>query len=123
MAKLSDITSTQWTLDMNNAGEIVQGVDSIKQCVYVILMTERGSDPLRPDFGCSALEYIDLPSITGIPRMVKAIHDALEKYEPRIENVKVLATMDESAKEKIKFTVSWKVKNTTINDQTDITYG
>jgi phage baseplate assembly protein W len=120
MALQSEITSTDWTLDINNAGKIVQGIDNIKQCVYIIVTTTRGTDPLRPGFGCGAFEHVDLPVNIAAPKMVKSIQDALKKYEPRIDNVKVIATVN---LEHITFKISWAVKNTTINDQLDVTYG
>jgi phage baseplate assembly protein W len=120
MALQSDIKSTQWTFDINTPGGIVQGLDSIKQCVFLILTTSRGTDPLRPDFGCGAYDYLDYPATVAVPRMVKAIQDALIKYEPRIEDVKVTTIANLS---NFTFRLSWKVKNTVINDQLNITYG
>jgi phage baseplate assembly protein W len=75
---------------------------------------------LRPDFGCGAYDYLDYPATVAVPRMVKAIQDALIKYEPRIEDVKVTTIANLS---NFTFRLSWKVKNTVINDQLNITYG
>lgn len=119
MTLISEIKSTQWTFDMNNAG-IVQGLDSIKQCVYLILMTQRGTDPLRPDFGCGVYDYVDQPVTVAIPRMIKSISEALKKWEPRIEDVIVKQNLEVSS---ATFTISYKIKNTKTTDQLNITYG
>ena len=120
MALISEITSTQWTFDINNPGQIVQGLDSIKQCVFVILTTEPGTDPLRADFGCGAFTYVDMPVAFAVPKMVKEISTALAKWEPRIEQVKVQQNLNVS---QCTFTVSYLIKNTKTTDQLNITYG
>jgi len=120
MAVLTDITSTQWTYDIDNPGQIVQGLNSIKQCVFLILTTQKGTDPLRPDFGCSAFDFIDQPVNVAIARMIKAISESLIKYEPRIEEVKVTPRLDIA---QATFTISYKIKNTKSTDQLNITYG
>jgi phage baseplate assembly protein W len=120
MAVLTDITSTHWTFDINTPGRIVQGLQSIKQCVLLILTTQKGTDPLRPDFGCSAFDFIDQPVNVALPRMIKAISESLIKYEPRIEEVRVSPHL---TAEHLRFTISYKVKNTKSTDQLNITYG
>lgn len=120
MAKISEISSTTWTFDIENPGKIVQGFDAIKQCVFIILTTQKGTDPLRPDFGCGAFEYVDKPVAYAVPRMIKEIVFALEKYEPRIEQIKVQQVLDESH---ATFTISYSIKNTKSTDQLNITYG
>lgn len=119
MTLISSITSTQWTFSIKGKGAIVQGLDSIKQCVYLILTTEPGTDPLRLDFGCGVIQYIDKPTTLAIPKMIKEISSSLYKWEPRIENIKV------SQVEKIEqttFKVSYSIKNTVLTDQLNITY-
>lgn len=120
MALVSEIKNTIWTLDMNNAGKIVQGVDAIRQNILIICTTQKGTDPLRPDFGCSAFEFIDLPVNIAVPRMVKSILEAIKKYEPNATDVKVTL---QNEFEKFTFKISFKIINTTINDQLNITYG
>jgi phage baseplate assembly protein W len=120
MALISDITSTQWTFDINTPGNIVQGLESIKQCVFIILTTEKGTDPLRPDFGCAAFDYLDMPVNVAIPRMIKSISESLLKYETRIEEIKVTPALNIS---QTTFTISYKIKNTKSTDQLNVTYG
>ena len=120
MTLISEISSTQWTFDANTPGAIVQGLESIKQCVLLILTTQKGTDPMRPDFGCGVYDYLDMPLSFAVPRMVKEISLALSKYEPRIGQVTVNQVVNTSA---VTFTVSYQVLNTKSTDQLNVTYG
>ena len=119
--QLQDIKSTEWSLDINQQGNVVQGLDDIKQCVYIILTTMKGSLPLQHDFGCGIYAYLDKPVSTIIINGQKTITDALKKYEPRIENIKVSTSLVEVSN--VVFSVSWKVKNSVQTGQIDINYG
>ncbi len=120
MTLISAIKSTQWTLSLAGKGAIVQGLDDIKQCVRVILETQPGTLPLDKDFGCGAYNFTDLPTITGIPKMVAEISRCLLKYEPRIENIKVSQVQNV---EQVVFSITYSIKNTVLTDQLNITYG
>jgi phage baseplate assembly protein W len=118
--QLKEIKSTEWGLDIENLGEVKQGLDDIKQCVYIILTTQKQSDPLREDFGCGAYDYVDQPVNKAIPNMISSILEALEKYEKRIEDVKVKSSIDIST---LVFTVTYKIKNTILTDLLNVSYG
>jgi phage baseplate assembly protein W len=85
MAQVSDITATDWQISADGVGIIAQGMDDVKQCVNIILLTRKGSDPLRPEFGCDMYLYIDKPVNTALPQMIKAMLEAIRQWEPRIE--------------------------------------
>jgi len=59
--------------------------EDIARCVYAILSTVKGSDPLRPDFGSDVYLYIDKPINEMQPMLVYAVTEALQKWEKRIE--------------------------------------
>ncbi|MCC7753101.1 baseplate protein, partial [Escherichia coli] len=44
-------TSVFWQPTLQAPGEIVRGLDDIRQAIQIILRTPRGSDPHRPEFG------------------------------------------------------------------------
>lgn len=73
-----------WQVSITTPGAIVEGVEDIAQCVYVIITTVPGSDPLRPDFGSNLHEYIDKPINEVQPLLIYAISEALKKWEKRI---------------------------------------
>ena len=73
------------SIDINNFGKFVEGIDDIRQCWYIIINTIKGSDPLRPDFGCGIFDYLDKPITSFSGEFSSMIIQDLEKYEPRTE--------------------------------------
>jgi len=71
-----------WQLALGSEG-VVQQLGDISQSIRIILTTPKGSDPLRPDFGCDALNYLDLPLPAARPHLAREIRAALA-WEPRI---------------------------------------
>lgn len=118
--QLNQIQSTEWSFNINGVGQVVQGLDDIKQCVQIILETVPGSDPLRPNFGCGIYTFIDGPINSIVPDMKKAVVDCLTLFEPRIEKVKVAITINA---EHVTVSVTYKIKNTAETDQIDVNYG
>jgi phage baseplate assembly protein W len=116
MATINDVNSLYFQPSLTNYGEIVQGIDDIHQCIYIILTTEKGEDPTRPDFGCSALSRLDLPINTAIPMIKADILDSLELYETRIKVVKVEHSLDALQLGKVKIRITW-----TLGDNVQVT--
>ena len=71
-----------WQLTLGGDG-VVQQIADVHQCIRIILTTPKGSDPLRPDFGCDAGNYLDLPLDAARPHIVREVRAALV-WEPRI---------------------------------------
>jgi len=71
------------SIDMNNVGSQVSGIDTIRQSWSNILDTVPGSDPMRPTFGSGIYDYLDknLSSVKGAV-IAKIISD-LETWESR----------------------------------------
>lgn len=66
--------------------------DSIKQHIHLIITTAFGELPHDADFGCSiwSTDFDNLTSANKIRENVKiSIQEAVLKYEPRLEKVKV----------------------------------
>ena len=75
-----------WQLALGGDGAangVVQQIADIQQCIRIILTTPKGSDPLRPDFGCDAGNYLDLPLDAARPHIVREVRAALA-WEPRV---------------------------------------
>lgn len=83
--KIQDIRATNWQLSTMIPGEIVSGIDDIRQCIKIILTTTKGSDPLRPFFGSNIWQFIDTPVTTAAANISAEILDALGKWESRIQ--------------------------------------
>lgn len=82
---LDEIKTKEWSLSMAGLGEIVTGVYDIMQCMQIIVRTQKGSDPFRPDFGCDIFIRIGMPINAAAPLMVQDIQAAIKRWEPRAE--------------------------------------
>ncbi len=86
-------TGIKFPIQINKAtGEFVMSSEeeSVKESVYIILMTQKGERWLRPSFGSSILSYTftDI-SLTHISMMEKEIERAVTDNEPRISKAEV----------------------------------
>lgn len=73
-----------WQISIADTSQILTDGEDIAQCVYTILSTVKGSDPLRPTFGSDVYKYLDLPAHTANPKLMAEVYDALERWEKRI---------------------------------------
>ncbi len=63
---------------------------SVKESVYLILMTHRGERFLRPSFGSQIMDYTFMDtSLTMLSIMQREIEDTILQQEPRIAHVQV----------------------------------
>lgn len=107
-ASFKKISATDWSSKLNALGEIVEGYDDIKQCIEIILLTSKGSVPHRPEFGCDIFKYLDLPANHAVPRLVYEAHEALKRWEPRIDVESVTAEAKEA--HHYLLTITWRPK-------------
>jgi len=100
---LADITSADWSLMLDSmaaqeglatgVGAVVQGFDDVNQCINIILTTPKGSDYLRPTFGCDIWHFLDAPLTLALPHIVREVTESLTIWEPRINVIAVTATL------------------------------
>jgi hypothetical protein len=121
---LSDITSADWSLAVDQPGipgsglgSVVQGIADVNQCIRIILTTPQGSDPLRPTFGANIWQYVDYPINSAIPAIVREITQAITLWEPRVTVISVNASpvIDGSTQSgaHLDITIMWQLKLTT----------
>ncbi len=99
--------STHWQLaPTTDDSLVVQGIDDIHLCIANILSTQKGTDILRPEFGCNHFDYIDYPEDIAIPNFVREITIALQRWEKRIvvEKIDVAGTAPHFI-----FTTHWRL--------------
>lgn len=82
--KLKDIKATNWQLSNQMIGQVVEGIDDIRQCIGTILTTTKGSDPMRLLFGSDIWQFIDNPVNTAVANISAEIIDSIGKWEPRV---------------------------------------
>jgi phage baseplate assembly protein W len=73
-----------WQISIDDPATIVEGIEDIAQCIYLILVTALGSDPLRPEFGSEIYKYIDRPMNVAHPLMISEAVRAIRRWEKRI---------------------------------------
>lgn len=125
----AQIKSLNWQLALDGPGRIVQGLQDIGQSVLLIVSTMKGSDPMRPTFGCDIFDHIDKPVTAAGPNMARAIVDAVNLWEPRITLTGVKYRLqDEHGEEKkfpagIRFDIGWRLTGGVILGQTTVFLG
>jgi hypothetical protein len=78
--------ATNWaSLKLGTFGTVVEDLDDVRQCLTIIVLTPKGSDPHRPDFGTDIRPWLDAPLPLAAPRMVADVVTAIETWEPRVE--------------------------------------
>lgn len=83
MANVKD--TRNWQVSITDPSVIVEGIDDIAQCVYIILTTIPGSDPLRPTFGSDIYKYLDRPLETVKAKIIYAATEAVSRWEKRLQ--------------------------------------
>lgn len=74
-----------WQVSIADPLAVVEGIDDISQCVYIILTTIPGSDPLRPSFGANVYKYLDRPLAEVKTQIIYEATEAVNKWENRLE--------------------------------------
>ena len=106
---LKDIKSVDWQPKLNEIGSVVEATDDIDQCIRIILMTRKGSDPHRPEFGSDIWQYIDVPVNVAIPNIIREATDAINIWERRVEIKSITAEIKE---ENLKLFIDRQIKDT-----------
>lgn len=69
---------------------VSKGLDSVKESLYIILMTQQGERWLEPYFGSSLMSYTFMDtSVTMLSLMASDLTSAILDQEPRISDVDV----------------------------------
>ena len=83
-------------IDVASGGiEISAYEENIRQCIGIIIGTRKGERQMLPEFGCDIHELLFSPSNNVTTQMAsRAIREALEIWEDRIDVMKVDASFD-----------------------------
>jgi phage baseplate assembly protein W len=76
---------------------LVSHYREIEESIRLILATAPGERPMRPDFGCAIHDHVFGPPTPDVLALMRgAVREALVRWEPRIELVDVLVTVDDA---------------------------
>lgn len=90
MTLLTEIKSVNWQLGLNAVGDVVEGIADIRQCIALIIITSKGSDPLRPEFGTNIYKLVDKPVNVAAPQILAEITQGIQLWEPRVRLKSIL---------------------------------
>lgn len=77
-------------------GQLISGIDHLRQSIEDILGTPLGSRRLRPEYGSKLRRFVDFPASEGWKSAVQAeVARSLGRWEPRLklERVRVVAVI------------------------------
>lgn len=96
--------------------EVVSGPASVKESVYIILMTQKAERFIRPEFGSSLMNYTFMDTSATMLNMVsREIASDLLSQEPRLEDVEV--RIDAASKQGCLFIyVDYLIRETNVRD-------
>jgi phage baseplate assembly protein W len=78
-------------------GQLISGLDHLRQSIEDILSTPLGSRRMRPEYGSKLRRFVDLPVNDGWKSAVQAeVASTLGRWEPRLKlgRVRAVAILD-----------------------------
>jgi phage baseplate assembly protein W len=95
-------------------------VEAVKRSVRNIVLTNKYERPFKPNFGTSLRELLfELNTSRQLKKVQRRIKETLEKTEPRIMNVSVLLSNDDS--NEVNITIVYDIKNSIRNQEQEFT--
>jgi uncharacterized protein len=99
--------------DQRGGLALARGVEDIEQAIALILGTAPGERPMRPEFGCAVHEVVfDSIDAAIIGKVHSAVHQALERWEPRIEVVDLDVEQSEQHSGTLLVDITYRVRAT-----------
>ncbi len=114
---MKDFLGQGWAfpISVDPTGRITlsQYEDDIREALRIILLTAKGERVMRPDFGASLHDFVfESMNATTIGRVQAAVTDALVKWEPRIEVIRVNTEPEHGEIGKLLIDIEYKVRAT-----------
>jgi phage baseplate assembly protein W len=93
----------------------------LEEAIRLVLGTAHGERPMRPEFGCGIHDYVFAPADgTTAGRIRYEVRRALERWEPRIEVVDVVVTIDPGDASIMYVDVQYAIRGT--NDRRNLVF-
>ncbi len=87
--------------------------DHVHQSILLILRTAKGERVMRPDFGAGLDQLVFSPATATTAALAEhQVKDALVRFEPRIDVLRVGATLDPRGPELLVIEVEYRVRRT-----------
>lgn len=114
------IPNQQFQLDAIDPGATVVGVKDLRQSLHTILLTEKGSQPLQPEYGCGLIGLIGRPISVVVANLHQSIVPQVSYWVPDIEIRGFKVVPSETDSSKIKITVEWRPKTSTQIEELEV---
>jgi phage baseplate assembly protein W len=69
-------------LKLGAIGQVVEGIEDLRQRIKLVLETPKGFDPHRPEFGSDIWRWVDKPFTEALPNVIAEAYEAIEKWVP-----------------------------------------
>jgi len=102
-------------LQVTPAGQIdmVEDADAVHQSILMLLATSPGERVMRPDYGCLLRRVIFSPNDdTTAGLAIHYVRSALERWEPRVDVLRVDARADADDSGRLEVVLDYRVKTT-----------
>lgn len=100
-------------LGPGGALDMVEGEDSVRQAILLLLTTRLGERVMRPDYGCELYRLAFWPNddTTG-GLAIHFVRQALERWEPRVDVVRLDAQRDPESPERLDVMLEYRLRAT-----------
>ncbi|MEX2155124.1 MAG: GPW/gp25 family protein [Gemmatimonadaceae bacterium] len=109
-----DIRVADWQPALGEIGAIVEGLADIDQCIRTILLTPKGTLPHQPDFGSDVWRFLDWPIDQARPHLVRAVVEAVARWEPRVELMTVALEPDPAEPTTVLLQIGRRLRGTSV---------
>ena len=87
--------------------------EDIREAILIVLNTELGERVMRPDYGAGIQKHVFAPLNTTTMSLVSfEVREALIRWEPRVEVLKVDVSIENAAQGKLSVQIEYQVRST-----------
>jgi phage baseplate assembly protein W len=99
--------------DPTGAIALVGGDADVERAIYLILATEPGERPMRPEFGCRLQQFFFEPVTSATAALLAhEVKLALRRWEPRIDIDSVVVTADPVDASTLWVDIAYRIRDT-----------
>jgi phage baseplate assembly protein W len=122
---ISDFFGKGWSfpMDVNVHGGVamVGGARRLEQAMTLVLSTQPGERPFRPEFGCPLKNYVfEGPTVEVRAEIAREVRTSIERWEPRVSVDDVSVRPDPDDPRVLLIDIGYRVK--TENDPRNLVY-
>lgn len=101
------------TLDADGGAALVDHEEDIRQSIRIILETNLGERVMRPEFGSGIRAFVfESISTTTLALLRHRVQEALQRWEGRIDVLRVEATVPTGLRNQVDVSIDYRVRAT-----------